>query len=319
MSDEIKAQSAVERVREYRRFNILSLDGGGVRGAIEAVTIDRLSRECPKLLQNVDLIVGSSTGGIQALGLAAGHSAPENLQSYEDMAKVVFADSFLDDFRDVWKLGGADYSTKNFRKVLQMQFGNMLLRDLDKKVAITAFHLDNGPESDYRTWKLKVFHNFENGDSDGDEKVVDVALRTTAAPVYFPTVDGYVDGGVVANNPALVGLAQALDRRGPGAPFDNVNILSLGAGRSGRWIKGKSHDWGALQWAPHILYMMLGGSVDMVHFQCNQLLGGRYFRIDPIVKDNISLDDWKKIPELVQIASEIDLRQGLEWLSENWT
>jgi hypothetical protein len=319
MSDEVKAKSAIERVRDYRRFNVLSLDGGGIRGTIEAVVLDRLSREYPKLLQNVDLIAGSSTGGIQALGLAAGNTAPENREAYTSMAKLVFADSFLDDFRDLWKLGGADYSTKNIRRALQMQFGDMVLRDLDKKVAITAFQLDSGPESAHRGWKLKVFHNFDNPDSDGDERIVNVACRTSAAPVYFPTVDGYVDGGVVANNPALVGIAQALNaERGGGAPFESINVFSLGAGRSGRWVKGKNHDWGALQWAPHILFMMLEGSVDATDFQCRQLLGDRYFRLNPDLTDNIRLDDWKKIPDLVELANEIDLEKSVRWLEERW-
>jgi len=319
MSDEKQAKSAQERVREHRRFNILSLDGGGVRGTIEAVVLDRIQKEFPKFLQRVDLITGSSTGGIQALGLAAGNSAPENRQAYEEMAKVVFADCFLDDFRDLWKLGGADYSAKNMRRALQMQFGDTLLRDLDKKVAITAFDLDSGPESPNRSWKLKVFHNFDNSDSDGDEKVVDIGCRTSAAPVYFPTVDGYVDGGVAANNPAMVGVAQALDpKRGPGAAFESINVLSLGAGRSGRWIKGKNHDWGALQWAPHILFMMLEGSVDATDFQCERLLGDRYLRINPELPDKFRIDDWKKIPDLVKVAEDVDLGRGLEWLQEHW-
>ena len=63
-----------------------------------------------------------------------------------------------------------------------------------------------------RHWKPKFFHNLERGGSkDGGELVVDVALRTSAAPTYFPSYQGYVDGGVVANNPTMAALAQALD------------------------------------------------------------------------------------------------------------
>lgn len=318
MSAENKEKSAAERVLEHRRFNILALDGGGIRGVIEAVVLDRLTAEFPKLLQTVDLIVGSSTGGIQALGLAAGQTAPENRKSYQEIAKVVFADSSLDDFRDLCKLGEADYSIKNIRRVLQLQFGDMVLRDLDKKVAITAFDLDSGPDSKHRAWKLKVFHNFANGDSDGHVRVVDVGCRTSAIPAYFPTVEGYIGGGVVANNPSMVGIAQALDSRGPTVAFESINLLSLGAGLSGRWIKGKNHDWGILQWAPHILFMMLEGSVNMTHFQCNQLLRERYFRIDPLLPEKLSLDDWKRIPDLIEIAEDIDLERGLKWLEKHW-
>jgi len=315
---EEKLESAQERIKKRQRFNILALDGGGVEGVIEAVVLERLMKEFPKLLRDVDLIVGSSTGGIQALNLASGKTAPENLESYQDIAKIVFADCFLDDFRDLRKLDGANYSAKNMRRILQLQFGDMVLRDLDKKVAITSFYLDSGSESFCRGWKLKVFHNFDNGDSDGDVRIVDVGLRTSATPIYFPTADGYIDGGVVANNPSMIGITQALDSRGPTVPFESINLLSLGVGFNGHWIKGKNHDWGAFRWAPHLLFMMLEGSVNMVHFQCSQLLGDRYFRINPNLPEKFPLDAWKKIPNLIEAAENIDLERGLEWLEEYW-
>ncbi|KKL22811.1 hypothetical protein LCGC14_2431650, partial [marine sediment metagenome] len=65
--------SATDRIKQYRRFNILALDGGGIRGTIEAVILERLDKEFPNLMRDTDLIVGTSTGGIQALGLAAGY------------------------------------------------------------------------------------------------------------------------------------------------------------------------------------------------------------------------------------------------------
>ncbi len=301
-----------------RHFNIISLDGGGVRGTIEAVVIDRLTKEFPKLLRDVDLIAGTSTGGIQALGLAAGNPPPDTRDLYEKMSKHIFADSFLDDFRDLWKLGGADYSNKNLKKVLQAQFGDMSLAELEKRVVIPSFDLDNGYINEHRNWKLKVFHNFEGRDSDGDEKVVDVGLRTAAAPTYFPTVDGYVDGGVVVNNPSMVAVAQALDSRGGNQDLKDIKVLSLGCGKLGRFIKGSNHDWGIVQWAPYLFFMMMEGGIDMIHFQTKQILGDRYHRINPILDEKFAIDDWKKVPKLVEIAENIDLAPTVEWLEENW-
>ncbi|MBD3260635.1 MAG: hypothetical protein GF334_02990 [Candidatus Altiarchaeales archaeon] len=305
---------------KHRRFNILSLDGGGVRGVVEATILTRLVKKYPNLIRDTDLLAGTSTGAIQALGLAAGFTPHDLTEMYMNLMKYVFADSLRDDFRDLWKMSGADYSNKNLRHILNDQFGDMQLVDLDKKVVVPAFRLDNGPNSKKRSWKLKVFHNFAGSDSDGQEKVVDVALRSAAAPVYFPTYQGYIDGGVVANNPSMVAIAQALDSRSAGVPLDVINLLSIGAGFSGRWIKGQNHDWGALQWAPHILFIPLEGSVSMTDFQCKQLLGWKesYYRINPVLPEKLALDDWKKVPRLMEIAREEDLSEAYRWIKEVW-
>ncbi len=316
MVDEPRPTS--ETIKTYRSFNILSLDGGGVRGTIEAVLLDRIVNEFPKFTQKLDLVTGVSTGGIQALAIAADKRPPVVREIYEKCAKFIFADSFLDDFRDLWKITGADYSNKNLRKLLEMQFGSMQLRDLDKKVAIVTFCLDNGTganDSKVRSWKPKIFHNFPGPDSDGDASVVDVAMQTCAAPTFFPTYKGHVDGGVCANNPAMVAVAQALRNK---TPLESIKVLSVGAGASGRYVKGNNHDWGAAQWGPKLLYMMLEGPIEIANFQCEMILKDRFHRCNPPLGESFSLDNWKKIPALVDLAEGYDLEPTLEWLEENW-
>jgi len=305
---------------QHRRFNILSLDGGGVRGVVEATILTRILKKYPKFLRDTDLLAGTSTGAIQILSLAAGFTPHDITEMYTNLMKYVFADSLRDDFRDLWKMSGADYSNKNLRRILQDQFGDMQLVDLDKKVVVPAFKLDSGSKSKRRSWKLKVFHNIPGSDFDGQEKVVDVALRSASAPVYFPTYQGYIDGGVLVNNPSMVAVAQALDSRGLGVPLDVMSLLSLGTGFSGRWIKGQNHDWGALQWAPHILFIPLEGSVEMTDFQCKQLLGWkeRYYRINPVLPEKISLDDWKRVPAMMDIARLVDLSEAYQWVDGVW-
>lgn len=303
-----------------KSFNIIALDGGGTRGTLEAVLLDRLLKEFPKLLRDTDLIAGTSTGGIQALGLAAGAPVPQVRDMYEKAAKFIFSDSFADDFRDLWKLTGADYSNKNLRKLLRLQFGEMTLGELDKRVVITSFDLDNeASDPSVRTWKPKIYHNFDNSDSDSSELVVDVALRTSAAPTYFPTVDGFVDGGVIATNPSLIAITQALDaKRGAGADLADIRLLSLGAGKTNRYIKGNNHDWGIARWIGYLFDLFGEGSVELVAFQAEQLLGDRYHRINPHLRDSFALDNWKKIPPMVEMAEELDLTRTVEWLEENW-
>ncbi len=301
-------------------FNILSLDGGGVRGALSATFVERICDKFPNFLRDVDLIVGTSTGGIQALSLAAGLT-PETIKSfYEDKTKEVFADTFIDDIRDVWKLRGADYGNTNLKEIIHGFVGDMKLYELDKKVAIVAFDLDNGlKDPARRSWKTKVYHNYNGDDSDGDELVVDVALKTSAAPTFFPTYEHFCDGVVVANNPALIGVCQALDRRtGLQISLPNIKVLSLGSGKSNKHVKGENLDWGVMQWAPHLLYIMLEGAIDVVNFQCSQLLGRRFHRLNLQLDFDVNLDDWKKVPELVRIATDFDLEETYEWIEEFW-
>jgi patatin-like phospholipase/acyl hydrolase len=312
-ADKPKEESAQARVLAYRRFNILALDGGIVRGAVEAVLLERLDREFLKLLRNTDLLVGTSMGGVLALVLAAGFEPSYLREAYENIAQHVLADSSTD------KQGRAAYSNEALRELLEIQFGDKKLKDLDKKVAIPAFNLDVGAQRKFRSWGLKVFHNFESNNSSGDELCVDVGLRTSATPVYFPTVDGYCGGGVVANNPSMVGLAQALDMRlSTKVPLAQVNLLSIGAGTSARWVEGDDLDWDSSQWAPHLLPMLLEGSMSMVDFQCQQILGKNYYRVNPILSDQVSLDDWGRAPEMVTQANEMNLESASRWLKEHW-
>ena len=317
-TDDEKAQAA--QARMPHSFNILALDGGGVRGILEAIFIERLDTAWPRFLQKTDLIAGVSTGGLQALSLAAGKSPTEVREMYEAKSKDIFADSLLDDFRDMWKIVGADYSNKNLRKILELQFGDMRLRDLNKRVAIVAFDLDNGSKgkNSLRTWKPKVFHNFPGEDTDGEERVVDVALRTTAAPVYFPTYQGYCDGGVAANNPSMVGVAQALDPRGSKAQLEHLKVLSLGTGQTELYVPGNNHDWGVAQWGSKLLYLLVDTPHEMPSFQCAMILKKRFHRVNPPLQGSFSLDNWKKIPELTAIAQAYDLDPTLEWLEEHW-
>ena len=186
---------------------VLTVDGGGVRGIIPAIVLERLCAE-PGLdgwLDRVDLVAGTSTGGLIALSLAAG-IAPGDLRAlYEKHAGEVFADNLFDDVKDLGKLIGADYNVGNLERVVHETLGDKTLAQLDKRVLVTAFDLDN-EDPDERTWKPKLFHNYPGPDSDGDALAYRVGTATAAAPTYFESFDGYIDGGVFATNPSMCAL-----------------------------------------------------------------------------------------------------------------
>ena len=296
-------------------YPILSMDGGGIRGIMTAIILQRLEKQYPGFLSKIQLFAGTSTGGLLALGLACGMSPAEMRVLYQEFGDIVFTDSTLDDFRDLGRLVGADYSLGPLKLVLTKQFGDRYLDSIPKKVLISSFDLDNeDPSQNKRSWKAKFFHNYPGSDSDGDQKIVDVALRTANAPTYFPVYQGYVDGGVVANNPSVCALAQALNPETGGQKLQDLVMISIGTGLYPRYVASQDGDWGLAQWAPHLIYLVMEGGTNLADYQCRQLLGRRYLRLNVHLPEAIGMDRVDQIPLLEDLATNADLSQAFTWL-----
>lgn len=306
------------------RYRILTLDGGGIRGVLTAVLLERLKGAVPGFLEGTDLYAGSSTGGILALALAAGVDPTELRNLYEARGAVIFDDTIWDDVVDLGKLRGADYDNQGLRRELKRVLGRRTrLKDLQSSVVVTSFDLDNEhPDPEKRYWKPKIFHNLPGPDSDGDQPAYLVGLYTSAAPTYFPSVDGYIDGGVVANNPSMVALAQTQDRRAfPKPPaLSDVRLLSLGTGMPLTYVTGRRLDWGYTQWIKPLVNLMLDGTMGVADFQCRQFLAGNYHRLAPVFPANTAFptDDVGKIPDLIEYARNTDITPTLDWLRDCW-
>jgi uncharacterized protein len=304
-------------------YNVLSLDGGGIRGIISVVLLERLAQE-PGLsgyLDRVQFVAGTSTGGLIALGLAAGMSFAELRGLYVEDGPRIFADTALDDIKDLGKLIGADYATAPREAALKRIFGQKTLGELRKRVLITAFDLDNlEPDPRARRWKPKLFHNFPGDDADSSALAYKVGLYTSAAPTYFPTVDGFVDGGVFAPNPSLCALTQTQDMRiKEPIPFGEVRLLSIGTGESLLRVEG-DQDWGLAQWAKPLVDLLLEGVSGIAHYQCLQLLRDRYHRLGPVFPPEVSfaLDDVRRIPQMIEFARTVDVTQAAAFIRANF-
>lgn len=219
---------------------ILSIDGGGIKGILPAAflaTIEEASGKC--LLDHFDLIAGTSTGGIIALGLGLGLPARAIVDFYVDAGPRIFdqelppASSLLSRIRTAarwaWRTARhvitSKYDPKELRSALENAFGDRLLGDSGTRLVIPAF--------DRNRRELHVFKtaHHERFAVDWKERAVDVALATAAAPTFLPGHSltsgiSLVDGGVWANNP--VGLA-AVEAVGVlDWPREELYVLSLG-------------------------------------------------------------------------------------------
>lgn len=308
------------------KYRILSLDGGGLRGLISARILQRLNTNSASegFLDKVDLIVGTSTGGILALALANELEPEAICQLYLQKGEKIFDDSFLDNILDLGKTIGAEYSNKGLKRELSRVLGGTKLGDLKRKVAITAFDLDNGaPKKEERHWKPKIFHNFKGAGSDAKLSAIDVAMYTSAAPTYFPSVDGFIDGGVFANNPSMVAIAQAIsskNHKSEQAKLDDIALLSIGTGYTPSYIKGQRLDWGLGQWAKPLIDVLMDGVSGIADFQAAQLLGDRYCRAQPDLpqKPAIKLDSVKQMPLMEEIAADYPIEKTARWIKKHW-
>ncbi|HVB79879.1 MAG TPA: hypothetical protein VNE82_08020 [Candidatus Binataceae bacterium] len=122
----------------------------------------------------------------------------------------------------------------------------------------------------------------------------------------------------------MAAVAQALDGRnqaGERAALNEIKLLSVGTGASLQYIENQNVDWGDAQWVRPILNVMMDGSVGVADFECNQLLGKRYCRVEPVFPAGKSfpLDDVGKIVDLIDFARSFDLTDTVRWLnSSGW-
>ena len=293
-------------------YKVLSIDGGGIRGLIPVRILERLENHHPGIVQEFDLFAGSSTGAVLAGAFAFDLDARFLRQMYQGFGAEVFADSLWDDIRDLKYVLGADYSIDNIKGLLERVIGDTKLGQLSKKVLISTFDLKDETRDPPR-WKPKFFHNYPDSNGDSEERLVDVVIRSAAAPVYFPVYQGYVDGGVAAINPSTCALAQAFHEG-----FLDLRLLSLGTGNNPRWLEAQDEDWGIAQWGLNLVNMFMDGGGDVADYQCRQILRDQYFRLQPVMRKTIGIDNWRATDELIEIADAINLEPLLNWIDNTF-
>lgn len=297
-------------------YHVLSLDGGGIRGIFTAQLLAMLEEEL-HFLKHVDLFVGTSTGAILACGLAYGLAPEKIVQFYQENAKDIF--NYKGGIYGYF-LMQSKYDRDNLKRILETIFtNNMKLADLPKKVVCVSFELHNPV---YDCWTPSLIDNFDLENAKNIE-VVDAILRSTAAPTYFPSYQGFIDGGAVANNPSMMALAKSLDLDGAAQQLQNIRVFSVGTGIIKSYIP-EDVDWGAYEWLikapypsptpPHPLFDILyNGTISVPHFQLSQILGPCYQRLNTFLPKDFLLDDWQEMEFLVNEAKNFPINAPEEW------
>lgn len=274
------------RAARRRRFRILALSGGGFLGLYTARVLTELEQRAGEpLARRFDLIAGTSIGGILALALAYEVPMRAVLDVFIARGTTIFSPRalpagavtrLLDLSRSVL---GPKYGGGALREALEQHLGQKRLRDAKHPVVVPAVNVTSST--------TKVFKTPHAPLSRGDEAVraIDVAMATSAAPAYFPSVPIgnalYADGGLFAVAPDQVALHEA--RHFMGVDPAGIRMLSVGTAVAGYQPTGGVHaEEGAVGWLSDGRLILTLLSVQQQHVQAmmEDLLGERYLRID---------------------------------------
>lgn len=293
-----------------KKLRVLSADGGGIFGILSIQVLIRLEQKLSELSgqpkkigEYFDLFAGTSTGGIITATLncpdeegKVKYSAQDLLKLYVDTSPVNFGRSFAYKLKTLGGLIGPKYPADGLRQSLTQFYGELKLSELAKPALFTSYDVANSRPHFFKSEKAKTQPSY-------DFPLVSVTRATSAAPTFFPpelaiAEDGQsypvVDGGMVANNPAMCAYA---DAREMGYKAQDIVMFSVGTGvRNQNYTYQQTKGWGALNWAVPIIGILMDAGPDAVQYQMQQLFADhqhQYVRVDGTLDAGVSknMDD----------------------------
>jgi len=278
-------------------YHVLALSGGGYRGLYTATVLAELETALGggPIASRFDLICGTSAGGMLALGLAAEIPANELKELFEKQGSRIFGRRSLPRrLLGFWLT--AKHDSAGLREVLVERFQDLTIGDLNHRVLIPAVNYSTGRGQFFKTPHHPSF------ELDHRMKVVDVALATAAAPVYFPLVRNnrgvFADGGLVGNAPGLFGLHEVKTFLTPKQDA-LIRVLAIGTMTIGATVRGSaSLDCGFVKWRGKLFDLVISAQESSVDYMLRQELGNNYFQID----DQVTPDQSKDVRTLDRVS-----------------
>lgn len=240
------------------QFQILALDGGGAKALFSAHLLARLEQDLGvSVSDSFDLIAGTSAGAIVALALGAGLPPSKIVNHYAELVETVFPPSRRRLWRAPQRLTRPTYDATALRTALKGVLGDRILGDSTKRLVIPSWDVQKGGVHIFKT------PHHSRLTRDWRIPMIDVAMASSAAPTYFPAakVDGHrlIDGGVWANNPSVVAIAEAVSMLG--VPLRTIRVLNVGTLDQVTHHSKRLDTGGLVNWAiPAVSLVLTAGS-----------------------------------------------------------
>jgi len=282
---------------------VLAIDGGGIKGAYAAAflaTVEDLIGI--GIAERFDLIAGTSTGGIIAIGLGLGIPASRIADLYKRLSNDIFGGGRL--LARMRQVGMAAYDSARLHDALVSEFGGRKLGESMTRLVVPSFDLEQG--------RIRLYKTAHHPDlmQDYKETAVQVAMATSAAPTYFPIHKSssgtpVVDGAVWACNPSAVAAAESIGvLRWPAA---DIRLLNIGSPDE-TYCPPKSGYFGTglLLWAPRIVRLFMRAQSSASIGIAKTLLGPeRVTRFCPVVaRGRYGFDDVTSLDRLLSLGAE---------------
>jgi len=226
-------------MQQEKYFKILSIDGGGTKGAYSLSVLkqleDKYCKEDETLSNYFDMFCGTSVGGSMALGLSCGCRVQKLIDMFYDNVEDIFpgnnsvwlVDKISEAYGGLKQFLGCKYGDDQLKKSVEAHFKEKQLKDVKSAVCVPTYNITTGSNFVFK-YPCEHLKNID---------LKDVVLSTSAAPTYFPLHEiksrelkgCFLDGGVWANNPTLVGITESLDNYvGKDKKYEKYAVLSIG-------------------------------------------------------------------------------------------
>lgn len=265
-----------------KSIKVLAIDGGGIRGIIPALILSEIQKRLgADLYKFFDLISGTSTGGIIALGIGTQsnkgqpYSPTELADLYVENGPSIFKKNLVTSIKNFAR---PKYSPDALQNTLVEFFGDAQFNTALAPLLISSYDLQGQIPFFFKSHRIA-----ENAEYNWP--VVSIARATSAAPTYFPPLQlargaesyALVDGGVFVNNPAMAAYAEARALYPEATQFI---VVSAGTGnRQDQITYATAKNWGLLQWARQIAPVFMDSVSEAVDYELQSLPGCAYYRL----------------------------------------
>ncbi|MGZ3866618.1 MAG: patatin-like phospholipase family protein, partial [Bacteroidia bacterium] len=290
-----------------RKFRILSIDGGGLRGVIPVTVLKKIEEITGKRIADCfDLIAGTSTGGLITCAITLRNPVKANepmytleeiMQVYINRGKEIFPErnAIENSIHKVQDILAPKFGTEGIDRVFRDILKDYKMSDTLSNIMVSSYDLTNNCPLFFKSRAARS--NFAQ-----DALLYDICRATSAGPTYLPSYEFYypaenekpnrncIDGGVFVNNPSIAALSEFSkyfkyylpDSPGNDIDYKNVFVLSLGTGSYVEKIsEADAEQKGELFWANHISDVMMRGVNRTTDYAMKEMMEpGNYLRLN---------------------------------------